>query len=227
MNGSSKHTLYGVIFIAACLLVAGILYAVVRSPAPTEVIENTSVDDLRVDLPEANSTPEANGNNSTVSTPTLQDASTDSSVQPGRCGMEECSWSKALSRDVIQADQRGRLIEVTLLGGSSRSEKSRITWNDRPHDVYVFCSTALPTVMMEADGRWQVDVLDFIDGIPGVLETSAAIYGEFCHAGDSRFPTDAEALGYAHIDDEKEDIQVERPTDIFAVASPSRGSSGL
>ncbi len=227
MNGSSKHTLYGVIFIAVCVLVAGVLYAVVRSPAPTEVIENTSVDDMRVDLPEASSTPEANGNDGTVSTPTSQETSTDGSVQPGRCGMEDCSWSKALSRDVVQADQRGRLIKVTLLGGSSRSEKSRITWNDRPHDVYVFCSTVLPAVMMEADGHWQVDVLDFIDGVPGVLQSSEAIYGETCHGGDSRFPGDAEVLGYAHIDDEREDIQVDRPTDIFAAARPPQGSSGL
>jgi hypothetical protein len=227
MNGSSKHTLYGVIFIAVCLLVAGGLYAVVRSLAPTEVIENTSVADMRIDLPEVNSTPETNGDDSATSTPASSGASTDGGVQPGRCGMEECSWSKALSRDVVQADQRGRLIKVTLLGGTSRGERSRVTWNDRPHDVYVFCSTALPAVMMEAGGQWQVDVLDFVDGIPGVLETSASIYGETCHADDSRFPGDAEALGYAPIDDEKEDIQVDRPTDIFAAASASPGSTGL
>lgn len=72
MNGSSKHTLYGLIFIAACLLVAGILYAVVRSPAPTEVIENTSVADMRIDRPEFNTTPEATGAESSVDTPTPQ-----------------------------------------------------------------------------------------------------------------------------------------------------------
>ncbi len=141
--------------------------------------------------------------------------------------MEECSWSKTLSSTVDREDQRGRLIALSLLGGSSRNETSRITWNDRPHTVYVFCSTALPAVMMKADDGWQVDVLDFIDGVPGVLESSASIYGDACHAGDRRFPSDAEALGYSHIDDDREEVQIDQPTDIFDRASMKPAPSGM
>lgn len=227
MNGSSKHTLYGVIFIATCLLVAGIVYAVIRSPAPAPVMENTSVADMHVDLPEAASTlvtsaPDANSNTQTAPRP-----DDDGAVQPGPCGTDECSWSKTLSRDVVQADTRGRLIKLTLLGGSSRSEKTRIIWNDRPHSVYVFCSTALPAVMLEDSGRWQVDVLDFIDGVPGVLQSSVSIYADACHPGDKRFPSDAETLGYAHVEDENEDVQIDRPTDIFDRVSLRQTYTGM
>jgi hypothetical protein len=227
MNGSSKHTLYGVIFIATCLLVAGIVYAVIRSPAPAPVIENTSVADMRVDLPEAAATQVASAPDANANTQTAPQTDADGTDQPGRCGTDDCSWSKTLSRDLVQADQRGQLIKLTLLGGSSRSEKTRIIWNDRPHSVYVFCSTALPAVMLEDSGRWQVDVLDFIDGVPGVLQSSVSIYASACHPGDKRFPSDAEALGYAHIEDENEDVQIDRPTDIFDRVSVRLTSTGM
>lgn len=224
MNGSSKHTLYGVIFIAACVLLAGIVYAVIRSPAPEPAIENTSVADMHIDAPEpspalAAATP--------AESASASPSNAGDTAQPGRCGMKECSWSKTLSINLVQEDQRGRLIALSLLGGSSRNETSRITWNDRPHTVYVFCSTALPAVMMKVDGGWQVDVLDFVDGVPGVLESSASIYANACHAGDRRFPSDAEALGYSHIDDDREEVQIDQPTDIFDRASIKPAPSGM
>lgn len=224
MNGSSKQTLYGVIFIAACVLLAGIVYAVIRSPAPEPVIENTSVADMHLDMPEPSpATPAATPAEGTSASP----SNTADGAQLGRCGMGECSWSRTLSSYAVKEDQRGRLITLTLLGGSSRNETSRITWNDQPHSVYVFCSTTLPAVMMKTGDGWQVDVLDFIDGVPGVLTSAASIYGDACHPGDRRFPGDAEALGYSHLDDEREEVRIDQPTDIFDRASMKPAPSGM
>lgn len=216
MNGSSKHTLYGVIFIAVCVMIAGIVYAVIRSPAPTEVIENTSSADMRVDLETATPTPDGTDVTKAESAAPLPDPDADNDANLGYCHSGESSWSKTLSSDSIQTDQRGRLLKLTLLGGSSSDSGSGpITWNSRPHDVYIFCSTAFPAVMMQDSGKWQVDVLDFVDGIPGVLESAASLYGDACHAGDSGFPDNAEQLGYSSIPDEQEEVQITQPTDIF------------
>lgn len=48
MNGNRNHTLYGVLFILACLIVAGALYAVIRSPTsqtdqPEQIMDNTQL----------------------------------------------------------------------------------------------------------------------------------------------------------------------------------------
>jgi hypothetical protein len=139
-------------------------------------------------------------------------------VDDGRCGMEECSYSKELAREVVGGGANGRLVKVTLLGGSSSREGSAITWNKTPHDLYVYCSTMLPVVMMQTDQAWQVDSLDFINGVPGVLESSQSIYAKTCHKDDKAFPDDAKSLGYTEIPEEKQDITIKKPSDIFAIS---------
>ncbi|WP_267396516.1 MULTISPECIES: hypothetical protein [unclassified Sphingomonas] len=221
MNGNSKHTLYGLLFIALCLVTAGILYWVIRPSATTTqpVLEQTKVSDMNVgnDAVVASRGDDApidagrsNADRETISTP-----SEPSTPQLGSCSSDGCSWSKQVSRSVVQADRRGQLNKLNLVGGSSTDEKGRITWNSRPHEVYVFCSTALPAVMISDAGKWQVDVLDFIDGVPGILESSQSLYAQTCHPGEQAFPRDAEALGYTSIPDEDEDVIVSHPADIF------------
>lgn len=105
-------------------------------------------------------------------------------IQLGRCYMEVCTWYKVLKQQEVAADVRGRLIELTLRGGSSPDVEDalkKIKWSKSPHTVYVFCSVYLPSVMIESDGKYQVDVLDFWQGTPGVMETASNIYRETCH----------------------------------------------
>jgi hypothetical protein len=139
-------------------------------------------------------------------------------VNEGHCGMEECSYSQELRRSVIGGGANGRLVKLTLLGGTSARSGSAIKWNRSPHDVYVYCSTVLPSVMLETDGNWQVDVLDFVNGVPGILESAQATYTETCHKGDRQFPDDAKSLGYQEISEDKQDISVTKPEDIFALS---------
>ena len=129
--------------------------------------------------------------------------------------MDDCSWSKEAGREVVKSDGRGTLIKLSLIGGSSSGEKAAVTWDAIPHDVFVFCSTALPSVILGQAGNWQVDVLDFVDGVPGVLESSQALYIKTCHGADRQFPNNAEALGYTSIPDEREYVKISRADEIF------------
>ncbi|ROT93499.1 hypothetical protein EB810_15585 [Altererythrobacter sp. FM1] len=140
-------------------------------------------------------------------------------VQEGRCYMDECSYTQELRREVIGGGLNGKLIKLTLRGGTSASTGSAIQWEKTPHDVYVFCSTILPATMLKADGGWQVDVLDFINGVPGILENSQSIYAETCHKGDGHFPNDAKSLGYQEIPQDKQDVSISSPEDIFALSA--------
>lgn len=109
----------------------------------------------------------------------------------GRCHMGECSWSREIAMNLVEQRDDDRLFKINLLGGTSTMRGSRfpkldgsdadITWNDKSHEVYVFCSQELPAVVSKFDREWQVDVLDFVNGPPGVLEGSAALYSNYCH----------------------------------------------
>lgn len=133
----------------------------------------------------------------------------------GNCHMGECSWSREFKRDTLRTDKRGSLIRVSLLGGSSTTENSKVSWESSPHDVFVFCSTSLPAVMLQTDTGWQVDTLDLVNGVPDVLNTSAAIYSEVCHSQEMIDASAAERLGYHASPDGSDDIVINRPEDIF------------
>lgn len=218
MNGNRNHTLYGVLFILACLIAAGALYAVIRSPTstdqPEQIMENTQLDIEYAET--ANQSAEsATAVDAAATPPSAPSDDTPGQPQLGMCRGDECSWSKETGREVVKSDRRGTLVKLSLVGGSSTSEKGAISWNADGHDVYVFCSTALPSVLLEDAGTWQVDVLDFIEGVPGVLESSQALYMKTCHAANQQFPNNASLLGYASIPDEREEVTITRPDEIF------------
>lgn len=226
MNGNRNHTLYGVLFILACLIVAGGLYAVIRSPTsrpdqPGQIMDNTQ---LNIE--------EGDESGTTVDSAIVNEPAVEASVdaapaddtpggaQLGMCRMDDCSWSKETGRKVVKSDRRGTLVKLSLISGSSKGENDAITWDANPHDVFVFCSTALPSVILGEAVSWQVDVLDFVDGVPGVLESSQALYMKTCHAADRQFPNDAETLGYTSIPEGREDVKISRADDIFDHVAP-------
>jgi len=137
----------------------------------------------------------------------------------GRCHMDSCSWSKTMSKEEIASDERGRLIMLKLLGGSSQNDdnqkKPKIKWNKSPHNVYIFCSKKLPTVMMESEGELQVDVLDFWQGIPAVHESSANLYRETCHSGSGNISDEDLAKKFMYSPSPESDITISKPTEIF------------
>lgn len=148
----------------------------------------------------------------------------------GRCHMGECSWSRELSQAILKENASGTLVKITLLGGSSShpdddypagfGPKVPISWARKPHDVFVFCSLHLPAVMMAVDGAWQTDVLDFNGGIPGVLESSAALYSRTCHSNseawlDSSF---AARNHYRPFEDGSSELELSSPQQIFNYA---------
>lgn len=223
MNGNRNHTLYGVLFILACLIAAGALYAVIRSPTsqpdqPEQIMDNTQ---LNIEYAEtANQGAESTPVDAAATPPSAPSDDTPGQPQLGMCRGDECSWSKETGRAVVKSDRRGTLVKLSLVGGSSTGEKGAIAWNASGHDVYIFCSTALPSVMLEDAGSWQVDVLDFINGVPGVLESSQELYMKTCHAADQQFPNNASSLGYASIPDERKEVTITRPDEIFDHVAP-------
>lgn len=150
-------------------------------------------------------------------TPTASSTSTaaEGEARQGNCHMGECSWSRELKRETIDARTSGRLIRLSLLGGTSDDQGSAIKWDRAPHAVYVFCSLALPSTILELDGGWQVDVLDLAGTLPDVMFSSAMLYGDTCHPRDAAFPNDAAALGYRPIPEERQSVTITKPSDIF------------
>lgn len=140
------------------------------------------------------------------------------------CRMETCSWSITHSRDLVRRTDAGSLYRLSLLGGASEHpdenypEDSRgvtIAWNAAPHEVFIFCARQLPAVILPTDGRLQVDLLDFVNGPAGALESSAGLYTRVCHPGEDWAANGfAERFGYQARADEA-DIDIARPEDIF------------
>ena len=145
----------------------------------------------------------------------------------GRCHMGDCSWSVILAREPVRRSASGQLVKLTLRGGTSHHEDEdypsdsrgvRIEWNSEPHEVFIFCSRVLPTVILAVDGGYQADVLDFVSGPPPALESSANLYARVCHDGaDWSGSNYARRFGYQVPSDEFE-VELQRPEDIFLFA---------
>ena len=134
------------------------------------------------------------------------------------CHGGECSWSITRSRTIVRQDARGVLYRLSLLGGSAREGSNRIRWNRGPHEAFIFCSRRLPAVILAVDGSWQVDVLDFVNGPPPVLESSFSLYVRTCHPGaDWAADGFARRFGYSALNEDAE-INLSRPEDIFNYA---------
>jgi hypothetical protein len=134
------------------------------------------------------------------------------------CHGGDCSWSITQSRTIVRQDPSGTLYRLSLLGGSAREGSRRIRWNRQPHALFIFCSARLPAVILPDAGRLQVDILDFVEGPPPVLASSAALYVRTCHPGE-----DWEADGFAarhgyRAQDADREIALTRPEDIFRYA---------
>lgn len=161
----------------------------------------------------------------------------------GRCHGDHCSWSLTRSRTIVRKNLAGTLIRLTLLGGTSKNntdgdaKAAHIRWNAKPHEVYVFCSKRLPAVIMKNDispafvktsgghrfPSYQVDVLDFVNGIPGDLESSANLFVRTCYPGDDwASPDFARRNGLPAFDD-LPNVTIESPDGIFRVAGRMQG----
>jgi hypothetical protein len=167
-------------------------------------------------------------------------------VEPelGRCHMELCSWSLTKGRVVVRRNVAGMLIRLSLLGGTSRNNtdgdyhNAHIHWNAKPHTVYVFCSKRLPAVLMKSDvppaaikasggyhfPPFQVDVLDFVNGIPGGLESSANLFVRTCYPNDDWTSDSFARRNGLPAFDELPEVTINSPEDIFRIADrlPSR-----
>lgn len=215
-----KHQIRGILFIAACVLIALLAHVAIsqgyveRADTSGSVIENADAfaDDVDEPADQEQAAAEIQPITSVIADPAPSD-----DVSAGRCHMEECAYSRLLERTLVASGSSGRLLKLRLLGGSAANGETTIHWNKTPHDVYVYCSTKLPAVIMRVDGAWQVDVLDFVTGVPGILEDSQQLYGSACHEGDSQFPTDAEALGYSVIPDDRQDVVISKPEGIMSL----------
>lgn len=134
------------------------------------------------------------------------------------CHGGSCSWSITRSQTIVRREAGGALYRLSLLGGSAAEGSRRIRWNARPHEAFIFCSPRLPAVILAVDGAWQVDVLDFANGPPPVLESSAALYVRTCHPG-ADWTADGFAARFGYTSrDEPPDISLSRPEDIFRYA---------
>ena len=64
----------------------------------------------------------------------------------GRCYMDECSWTRELGRVKVHKNKDGRLLKITIFGGTSSHPNGSygkdmpIVWDETPHPIYVFCS---------------------------------------------------------------------------------------
>lgn len=171
------------------------------------------------------------GNSAAIASSTLDNAANARAApQLGRCYMGECSWSVEQARTTIRKESSGRLIAVTLLGGTSYHEEAadypgrfrpnlKIEWNSAPHKVYIFCAKSLPATMMVTENGLEVDVLDFVNGPPGMMEGSAALYTSVCHGRHVRWTEKgfARKFGYRALPSDKQEISLDEPEDIFSL----------
>jgi len=147
----------------------------------------------------------------------------------GNCHMDSCSYSREIRRETLRETPAGRLLRVTLLGGEQSEagddgpgEDAPIVWNRAPHDIFVFCSTRLPAVMMRVAGHrtLQTDLLDLggPEAVTTILVSSANLYMDICHGlRDRELSEETAGLGYRPIPPAllESGIDIERPEEIF------------
>lgn len=184
----------------------------------------------------------ARGHDRTIAAPASAQARRKHEAEPevGRCHGDSCSWSIVHGRSVV-AQQGGEvLLRLLLLGGTSANtegdpQKARIRWHTARHEVYVFCSKRLPAVIMKSEPPpggakggpalppYQVDVLDFANGVPGGLESSANLFARTCYPGDDwTSPDFARRNGLPAFQDPPE-AMIRNPEEIFQVSNQLRG----
>lgn len=122
-------------------------------------------------------------------------------VTPVRCHMDQCSWAKWLSVEVLGAKDGELSINLILLGGSSpmnNTKRSGVIWNKTPHVVRALCSYSRPTV---STGDQNVVLpLNPDNAVPGVLESDENFYFAACHS-DLKVSSDRPAKYSYNIED--------------------------
>ena len=224
-EGSRKLTAIAIAFVALLAIGAGVVYLMYRAPA------QPAQNDVAVAVQPANSALPAATPPATAATPPAANGPMGEPLL-GNCHMDICSYSRLVRRETLRESPAGRLLKVTLLGGtqgeagdSGPDDEAPIVWNRAPHDIFVFCSTRLPAVMMRVARRraLQTDLLDFVspDAITDVLISSANLYMDICHGQRGRELSEETAgLGYRPIPQGLRDsgIDIERPEEIFNFA---------
>ncbi len=122
------------------------------------------------------------------------------------CNMGSCSWSKELSRDVVEQIGDSVLYRLHLLGGESDMDETdseadfqKVKWNAEPHDTMVFCSKRYPAVFLPGNGIYILP-LNPDHSFPNVLTSDFSIYRDVCGPNSSSPDTSdefARAFGYA------------------------------
>jgi hypothetical protein len=143
----------------------------------------------------------------------------------GRCHMDVCSWFIISGRHLIRRDTAGILYRLTVRGGESahrgghypsNARGVRIAWDRARRELFVFCSSRLPTIISREGSGLQADVLSFPPF--GYQESGASIYVALCHPGanwESR--SFARRFGYS-LRADPPDIHIDRPEEIFRYA---------
>ena len=213
--------------LAALLLIgAGAVYLMLRAPSRPAQANAAAA------APPANSARPAAA--AQLAPAAIPPASNPATGEPllGNCHMDSCSYSRLVRRETVRESPAGRLLRITLLGGTQGEagddgpdEDAPIIWDRDPHDVFIFCSTRLPAVMMRVAGQrtLQTDLLDLggRNAISDVLIGSANLYMDVCHGlRDRDLSEESAGLGYRPIPQALLDggIAIERPEEIFDFA---------
>lgn len=139
-------------------------------------------------------------------------------VQLAPCDETGCTAFRPISQEIVAAGEQGKLIKAKLLGGSSSIEGSPLEWNTYPHEITIFCAEKLPSILIDTEEGWQVDVIDF-EHLSQVQIASRDVYGYYCHPEDENFPLSSRSYGYRAIPEEYQGLMVEDPQELFAIAA--------
>jgi hypothetical protein len=224
-GGPSKLAAVAIAFVALLVIGAGVVYLMFRAPA------QSPQNDIAAAGQPANSTLPAAPQPVPAPTPAVANAPMGEPLL-GNCHMDTCSYSRLVRRETLRESPAGRLLKVTLLGGTQGDasdagpdDDAPILWDREPHDIFVFCSTRLPAVMMRVAGRrtLQTDLLDLggREAISDLLVSSANLYMEVCHGlRDRDLAVETAGLGYRPIPRALLDsgIDIESPEEIFNFA---------
>ena len=220
-GGAGKMAAIATALVALVVIVAGVAYLSFRAPSQPE--QNAAAA-----AQPANSALAAAPQPAPAVTPAAASAPMGEPML-GNCNMDVCSYSRLVRRETLRETPAGRLVKATLLGGAQGdpsdagpSEDAPIVWNRAPHDIFVFCSTRLPAVMMRVAGRrtLQTDLLDLggPEAITDLLISSANLYMDICHGlRDRTLSEETAGLGYRPIAPAllESGIDIERPEEIF------------
>ena len=148
------------------------------------------------------------------------------------CHMDECSWSRLVSNQLVSAQRNEQLRKYVALDGSSThrdgkypvrySKRVHIAWERKPVATYVLCSRARPSIAFQdrfdpkAKGRWYAHYLDLFS-LAGYNTSSAVVYMDACHHIDFNVDdstTTLKKLGYRP-GTRSEQVDLTGPTDLL------------